>query len=412
MDNISDSSAFRIAILGVMLFTDWILRYGRILKPEYFPSRDEQEIVEWVNWYYGEYAVLPSDADIDNALADNPLLDATYAVVEEDLRYAVDMALEFAKIQAMKLAILDCVEHIKRGQLENIRDRVEEALAVGTDRLLLGYDLVADATDWMYDEVHGRRYPTGWQDIDKMLDGGTVAGEYGLLMAPTGRGKTTGLINIGYAMAGLMSAANVLHVTLEMPAQKILKRYAVRITGDRMPRGDDYTRYRGELERSAKANLRAKLRVVRLEGCTLDMLRRLLDNLAVEDFETEALIVDYADLMIPPRKRSDFRFELGDVARGLRGIGEEYEIPVWSATQAGRQALYKEYVTLADIAEAIDKASVADLVLAICQTREEESAGHGRLFAAKVRDAKSNFVIPVKIDFERQAIVQRGKLEI
>lgn len=415
-DGIADSSDFRISVLALMLFSDWLLRYGTILQPEHFPVDAEKLVVKWLNSYYDKYHACPSDSDIRQGLNDNPLLQILFQASNEDLRFAADHALEFAKMQAMKQAIMRSVDDIKANKLQDIRPRIEQALAVGGDRLNLGWELVKDVKQWMYDELHGKHHPTGWPDIDNLLGGGLVAGEYGLIMAAPGRGKTTALINIGYALAGILGAVNVLHITLEMPVQKVLKRYAVRLTGQPYHRSDTLENESGFsslLLNSAARNLKARLRVAKPVKRTVESIRQLIDNLTGQDFETGALIVDYADLLLPGRKRDETRFELADIARDLRdGIGADYDIPIWSATQAGRQALYKEVVTIADIAEAIEKAAIADVILAICQTRDEEKLGQGRIFGAKMRDAKGSFMMSVKIDFTRQLIVQRGKMEL
>ena len=403
---ITDSFELRKYMLVLLLFSDWLIRYGTILDPDYFPSDDEKDVVEWVNFYFEEYGTIPSDADIEHGLNDNPLLDDLYDCPDENLDYAADVALEFAQTQAMKLAVLTAVDDIQSGDLQNIRPRVEEALAVGQDKTDLGWDLIDDVGDWMYDEVHGKRYPTGWPTIDAYLGGGLVAGEYGLIMAPTGRGKTTALINIGYSLAGLLGAANVLHITLEMPKQKVLKRYATRVMGQAFGSST-----KKKLIARAKKNLKAHLRVADRRRSLSDM-SALIDNLASDGFETGALIVDYADRMIPPRRRRELRFEIADVTYGLRQMGEDYGFPVWSATQAGRHTLYKEVITVSDIAEAIEKATIADVIIAICQTKDEEKLRQGRLFGAKIRDAQSGWFVPIKIDFERQSITQRGKLRV
>ena len=411
-DYISASPGFRESVLALLLFTDWVQRYGTIIQPEYFPSKDEQNLVEWVNWYYSEYNTLPSDSDLDNEFGENELLDNVYAVQDDRMDHTADVAMDFARVQAMKIAVLDCVDDINDGHLERIMPRIQTAMAVGTDSLSFGYDFIDDVNDWMYDEVHGKRYPTGWTTVDAILEGGLVGGEYGLIMAPTGRGKSMALVNIGFAMAGILAAANVLHITYEMPASKVLKRYAIRATGFAVPRGSGQKEYIKKLKEQANAKIRAKVRVVKPEDRTVDGIRRIINGLAFQGFEVEALIADYPDIMTPTRTRKEKRFELGDITRELRQVGEDFNIPVWGATQAGRQALYKEVITVSDISEAIDKANVSDIIIAMCQTRDEEKMKQGRLFLAKVRDSESGIIVPMNLDLARCFIQQRGKLSV
>lgn len=422
-DNIAHTPEFRQRIIAMLLYTDWLVRYGPILKPEHFPVQSEKSLVGWINDYYSKYKDAPYDDELQEGilreLDDEDALDATNLLKsvsrhkEESAEHIADKAMEFAQTQAMKIAILESVDCIKDGDLSTPLRLVKDAQRVGQDRLSLGLELVDDAEDWVYDELHGRRFPTGLPQLDGVIGGGLVGGEYGLVMAPPGRGKSTLLINIGYGMAGLTGAANVLSLTYEMPASKYLKRYALRVAGITLSRGHgDEKRYISSLRARAKQRLRGKLRVRKPDDYSVDGIRRLIDALAAENWTTEALIVDYPDLMAPMRKRRELRFELADIARDLRALGVEYGMPVWGATQAGRQAIYKEVITLADVAEAIEKTAIADVVVSICQTREEEKLGHGRLFMAKIRDGEDKFIVPVTINFGQQAITPRHGLDV
>ena len=412
-DIVSPVREFRESLLAVLLYTDWLSRYGsQSVEAEFFPTRDEQQLVGWLGSYHSQYHNPPSEAEtLDKFSDDGDVLELArhvFAVEGDDLRYARDHLVEFVQAQAMKLAILQSVDCIKAGDLQKPLELVREAQAVCTDHLELGRELVADADDWINDELHGRRFPTGWPDVDRALGGGLMAGEYGLVMAPPGRGKSTLLVNIGFAMAGLLGRANVLIVTLEMPEQKYLKRLAARVTGIRVQRGDSGNEDYVELlrERSRQV-LRGRMRVVRPPGNKVGDIRRILDNLLGIGFKADALIVDYPDLMKSSTRRREFRFELAEVARDLVALGNEYKMPVWGGTQAGRQAINKEFIRVEDIAEAIEKAAIADVIISLCQTGDEGKLGVGRLFLAKVRDAEDKFAVPVDVDFESQTIVQR-----
>ncbi len=407
---ISDTKDFRISVMALLVYSDWLIRYGTIMLPEYFPSKDERAFVRWVNDYYVEYGEVPTETNIRHGMYYNAVLDDVIGCPVDGLEYAATTALEYAQMQEMKLAIMQSVDDIKDGKLHLPLERVKDALKVGLDVSNLGMDLLGDMDTWVHTELHGKRFPTGWKTIDRILGGGIVVGEYGLIMAPPGRGKTTALINIGYALAGLFCAANVTHVTLEMPEAKVLKRYGARISGMRLMRGGSYDaeQFSRHVEKHARAKLKGKLRVVSafrdLEG-----IRWAVDNLVSEGHETEALIVDYPDLMTTRRKYGEKRFELAAITRDLRHYGNDAGFPVWAATQTGRHTFYKEVITEGDVAEAIEKISIADVAISICQTRDEEKQSLGRLYMAKIRDGARGYSVPVKIDFENQAIIQRGK---
>ncbi len=407
-DVITANAEFRQYMLAVMLHSDWMLRYGDIVMPEYFPTKEEQAFVTWLNDYWHKYSSVPDIAYATNHLSAEIII-GIQSSINADLRYAADTLLDFCRVQAMKLAILQSVDDIQKGDLYTPIDRVQTAQKVGTDHKDLGLELVTDADTWLYDELHGKKYPTGFATIDHALDGGLIGGEYGLIEAPPGMGKTTVLINIGYALAGLFSACNVLHVTYELSVSKTLKRYGVRTTGMRVVRGEgdfDQASFLSQLQARAKTQLRGRLRVIQPGKRVVDIQRKI-DQLAGEGFQTGALIVDYADLMTPPRKRKDERFELADIARALRELAIEYDIPVWSATQAGRQAFYKTTIGMEDIAESLEKAAVADVILSLSQTKDEEQLGTARIYSAKIRDGEGNMHVEVTIDRKRQLVMEK-----
>lgn len=414
MDNdvITSPPEFRTAILALLTESDWLVRYGTILLPEYFPTKEEQAYVRWINWYYSTYNKPPTYTAIQQGVqSSNGLLDNVRVVDEQDLSYAADVALDFAEVQAMKIAIIQSVDDIQAGDLRKPLERVKQAQRVGKDRTDLGMDLIADMDAWVGEELHGQRYPTGWAPVDNILSGGLTGGEYGLVMAPPGMGKTAMLVNIGYGIAGLIGATNVLHVTLEVSVEQLLARYAARVAGVRLHREDDSMdekQFKAMLSKRAGQRLRGKLRAVYGKWTVAD-IRSTIDNLAVEGFHTGALLVDYPDLMTPTRNREEKRFELADISRELRQLAGDYGIPVWGATQSTRESFYKELITTASIAEAIEKAAVVDVLIALCQTKEEEQLDQGRLYMAKVRRSNSHSLVSVKINFEHQAIIARSK---
>jgi KaiC/GvpD/RAD55 family RecA-like ATPase len=403
---IKASESFRCAIIAMLAQSDWLARHGDIIIPEHFPTTYERDIVRWVTNFYTKYKRNPTYIELENGIGEEAAI-TLYAFADVELQHAADEALSFAKTEHMRMAILKSVEAIQQGDLESPYDYVKQALAVGSDTLELGQELLADANSWMYDELHGRKFPTGWNAVDSALDGGIMAGEYGLIMAPPGSGKTTALLNIGYALAGLYGGANVLHVSAEMSQSKVLKRYATRITGVQIRRNSaDEDGLVERIQRTAARRLKGRLRVIYLKDKRVNAISTLIDNLAVEGFSTDALIIDYADLLHTKNKRNEYRFQLAEISRDLRDLGNQYGIPVWSATQAGRQALSKDIITMADISEAIEKAAIADVIISVCQTHDERELNKGRLFLAKVRDGEGGTSVPINIDFSRQLIIQ------
>jgi replicative DNA helicase len=145
---------------------------------------------------------------------------------------------------------------------------------------------------------------------------------------------------------------------------------------------------------------RLKIKKYRTNECTIDTIRSYLNRLEMEDgFKPDMIVVDYADLISPRKSYSDKRFELESVYLELRDLADEYKCPVWTASQANRGSLDKKVITIADLAEAFNKANIADLMVALCQTVEEKEDGIMRWHVAKHRNGEANITLEGDIEY-------------
>ena len=124
----------------------------------------------------------------------------------------------------------------------------------------------------------------------------------------------------------------------------------------------------------------------------------------MNDFIPILIIIDYADIMRSTRSYDSLRHELKLIYEELRNLAMELKIPVWTASQANREAAEKEVVGLDSMSEAYGKAMVADVVVSLSRKQLEKSTGAGRLFVAKNRAGKDGILFPVRIDCSRSII--------
>jgi len=402
-----------------MLDPDWYATHAGIIKPEYFPSDDEAEFVSLIEDYHEKYSRLPSDPFDLEALSNNDdeivLIHEVFSAGEEyDLGLAGDKAIDFAKQQAVKLAILQSVDDIDNGDLSKIVDRMKDALSVGTEIGSIGIDPYVDTDKWLYDYWRDK-VRTGWSHIDRILEGGLAPQELGVILGPQHRGKSMALINIGFGAASIGSGKNVVHITHEMSVAQVAKRYAAR-TMFRFPTPDEnLDSYSTELYDAARKLISGNIRILgsrdvkkAVSTMTIVDLRAKLCQLADSGFRIDLIIDDYADLIRPERRHSERRFELKEIYDGMKNIGDEFNCPFWTASQSRRSSHSKEVVTMDDVAEDINKSSVADVMISICQTKEEKDSDRCRLFAAKVRDGISGATFAAKFYGKMQSIVTTG----
>ena len=76
----------------------------------------------------------------------------------------------------------------------------------------------------------------------------------------------------------------------------------------------------------------------------------------------------------------------------------DLNVPIWTASQANREASNAEVVGLENMSEAYGKAMVADVVLSISRKPNEKATGAGRIFVAKNRAGRDGMLFPMRID--------------
>ena len=104
-------------------------------------------------------------------------------------------ARSFCRNQNLKGVILQSVDLLKAGNFDRIKDLVDKAMKVGTETDL-GHDYKDDFISRMED-VKRSTVPSDWSPINDLMDGGLGPGELGVVVAPSGVGKTWILTALG-----------------------------------------------------------------------------------------------------------------------------------------------------------------------------------------------------------------------
>jgi DnaB-like helicase C terminal domain len=127
---------------------------------------------------------------------------------------------------------------------------------------------------------------------------------------------------------------------------------------------------------------------------TVAQLRAYLDNLeATEKFVPDLLIVDYPDLL--KMDKDNYRLELDQVFKELRGIAVSRNIALAAVSQSHRSAAKAKQVGIDNVAEAYSKIAHSDTVITYTQTAQEHKLGLARLYVAAGRNDEDKFVIVI-----------------
>ncbi len=203
-----------------------------ILETKYFEADTNKWIVDLTKRYFHKYKNTPTTDYFktevqkisDNTLQQNVLgqLKAVYQNTQHtDKEWVKSEFVTFCKNQNFKNVILNSVELLKSGQFDKIEKMVRDAVKVG-QTADLGLDYKEDI-EVRFEEVNRRTVATNWDVIDELMDGGLGPGELGVIVAPSGIGKTWVLSALG--AAAVKAGKNVLHYTLELTQNYVGQRY-------------------------------------------------------------------------------------------------------------------------------------------------------------------------------------------
>jgi replicative DNA helicase len=231
-------------------------------------------------------------------------------------------------------------------------------------------------------------------EMDAICKNGLGQGELGVVIAPTGAGKSMVLTHLG--SQALQQGRDVIHYTLELSDTTIASRYDSCITG--VPLGDLYSFKELIFEKIDKVPGRLIVKEYPTKSASTRSIKNHLDKLINRGVTPGMIIIDYGDLLRPVTARKEKRMELESIYEEMRGIAQEYQCPVWTASQTNRSGLNAEVITMESISEAFNKCFVSDFIFTVSRTTEDKSANSGRIYIAKNRNGPDGIVYPIFMD--------------
>ena len=403
-DKLSDYGwGFQVKVLAAM-FTDrlFLQQISDIIRAEYFDSDANSWLLDIILTHFREYKTPPSkdvlkvkiteiENDILKATILEQLKDVFRFMESDDLTFVKDEILKFCKNQEIKQAIMDSVSLLKHGNFDEIKSKIDSAMKAGADTNI-GLEYVTDVAA-RYNEAARHTITTGWDVIDDLMDGGLAPGELGVVMAPAGIGKSWLLINIG--ANAVKDGKTVIHYTLELNENYVGQRYDSVFTG--IP-AQNLKNYREDIE-SKMLTLKGDLIVKYFPTKSVGVmgLKAHIEKTIMLGKKPDLVIVDYGDLLKVNIKK-DKHEALEDLYEELRGMAGEYEIPVWTASQAGRSALEDDIIEADKIASSYGKVMVADFLMSLSRKVEDKMSGTGRGHVIKNRFGPDGITLPSKIN--------------
>ena len=412
-DNLSKfGQSFQSKVVSALLTDEKFLdTLSEITSAKFFESEANKWIIDEILEYHTEFRKPPTMDVFKGQLSklDNDVLKTT--VVEQlrhvftqvgnvDLDYIKKEFTSFCRNQNLKGVILASVDLLKAGNFDRIKDLVDKAMKVGTETDL-GHSYKDDFQLRMEDSKRST-VPTDWSPINDLMDGGLGPGELGVVVAPSGVGKTWILTALG--ASAVRQGLSVVHYSMELSEHYVGARYDTVFT--QIPSSE--LKERKEDVKNKIQALKGNLLIKYFppKGVSVKKLQMHIEKMITLDNKPDLIIVDYADLLLSDSNKTDSTYaEQGGVYIDLRGMGGHLEIPVWTASQTNRSAIDSEVIEADKIADSYAKVMNADFIMSWSRKSKDKLNNTARAHIMKNRFGQDGITFPCKMDTNTGYIV-------
>jgi replicative DNA helicase len=224
------------------------------------------------------------------------------------------------------------------------------------------------------------------------LKGGLAKGELGVILAPTGVGKTTVLtkicnhaFNLGY---------NVLQIFFEDNPKIIQRKHFTLWTGiapDELSFHKDVVM---EKVRDIKENVTNKLILKKYASDTLTMnqIKNQIRKMIAEGTKIDMISLDYIDCVVPDKNLGDEWKSEGSVMRGFEAMCHELDVAGWTATQGNRSSISSDVVTTDQMGGSIKKAQVGHVIISVAKSLQQKEMKLATIAITKSRIGRDGIV--------------------
>jgi replicative DNA helicase len=232
----------------------------------------------------------------------------------------------------------------------------------------------------------------GITGIDKLLKGGLAKGELGVILAPTGVGKTTVLSKI--ANSAFNNGYNVLQLFFEDNPKVIQRKHFTMWTG--IP-PDELPLHREEVlekARQVKEEMTNKLFLKKLpsDQFTMTQIKNMIRKMVADGHKIDMIVLDYIDCIVPDKNMGDEWKSEGSVMRGYEAMCHELGVVGWTATQGNRSSISSEVVTTDQMGGSIKKAQVGHVIISVAKTLQQKEMNLATIAITKSRVGKDGVI--------------------
>jgi replicative DNA helicase len=355
-----------------------------VIENNYFENKYFKIIIQMVKEYYTKYEHTPSfdtleqvaKSELQQETAVKVVLDTIKKIKDapiDGVDFVQEKALKFCKQQELQKVMKKAQKIIDGGEFENydtLEELVREALLVGSkDTTTMD---VFSNLDQVLDEDYRHPIPMGIPGIDRLLKGGLAKGEIGVILAPTGVGKSTILTKISNHAFNL--GFNVLQVFFE-DNPKVIQRKHFTLWTKIHP--DELSEKKEEVMNKVK-EIKEKmpntldLKKLPSDTKTMTQIKNEIRKMIADGIKIDMIVLDYIDCIVPDKNLGDEWKSEGSVMRGFESMCHELNLVGWTATQGNRASISSEVVTTDQMGGSIKKAQVGHVIITVAKTLQQK----------------------------------------
>jgi replicative DNA helicase len=378
-------STFQLQLLNqIVIDKDFSRSIIDVIETSYFENKYFKIIIQMIKEYYSKYEHTPTfdtleqitKSELQQATASKIVIDTLNKVKEaptEGEEFVQEKSMKFCKQQELQKVMVKAQKIIDGGEFENydtLEQLVSKALQVG--ELDKGTEDVFHNLDDVLNEDYRHPIPMGIPGIDRLLKGGLAKGEIGVILAPTGVGKSTLLTKISNHAFNL--GYNVLQIFFE-DNPKIIQRKHITLWTKIHP--DELSGRKDEVilkVNEVKDSMSNKLILKKLPSDTMTMMqiKNQIRKMISEGIKIDMVLLDYIDCVVPDKNLGDEWKSEGSVMRAFESMCHELDMVGWTATQGNRSSISSDVVTTDQMGGSIKKAQVGHVIISVAKSLQQK----------------------------------------
>jgi replicative DNA helicase len=283
---------------------------------------------------------------------------------------------------------------------------------------------VTDNIDKALRKEFRQTIPTGVDVIDVLTGGGLGKGEIGVILTPSGVGKTTLLTKIGNNAYEL--GKNVLQIIFEDTTEQIQRKHYAIWSGVPLSKMDEEEENKKALkivhEKAESLKGKGVLLIKRFsqENTTMmDIRNWMVRHQKKYGIKFDMIIIDYLDCLESHKKTPDRTEAELVIIKSFEQLSSDFDIPGWTAIQTNRSGFDSEFVEAYQTGGSIKRVQKAHFFMSVAKTKDQKEAQLANIRIIKARFAQdgqtfencifNNDTMQIRIEDDRYKLAKISK---